>query len=308
VAAAEAGCRSISFPSLGTGVYRYPLNEAAGIALRTLHDYLDFVSSTPITLVRFVLFDNETFDSFCFALFKLFPHPWTMDEMDVDGATDYQTVEEVRHYDERMRLLRNVDAENTTILEYLPIQSDWKVMEIGTGTGAFARTVAKQVDQVVAVDLSAVMLEYAQLKAREEQLDNIEFVHNSFLTFEVPENEKRFNLVLSSLALHHLPDAWKAQAVKRIFDSLAPGGLFVLIDVVWQMSGCDFDAYFAKLLENKFHPGMLQAIIDHAKKEYSTFGWIMEGILKQAGFSILTNEPFSPITTLYIAKKPDTEA
>ncbi|MDD3588402.1 MAG: macro domain-containing protein [Thermoguttaceae bacterium] len=307
VAAAQHGCRSISFPSLGTGAYHYPLDQAAEIALQTLRDYLDSVRSTPIKLARFVLFDAATFDSFCSALFKIFPHPWTMDETDVHGATDYQSVEEVRRYDERMRLLRNVDAENASILEHLPIQPHWNVMEIGTGTGAFARAIAKQVKRVVAVDLSAAMLEYAQLKAREEQLENIQFVRNGFLTFEIPKNENRFNLVLSSLALHHLPDTWKAQAVKRIYDSLLPGGLLVLIDVVWQMPGCDFDTYFAEMLENKFHPGMILAICDHAKKEYSTFGWVMEGILTQAGFSILTKEPFSPITTLYIAKKSTTE-
>lgn len=38
--AAERGCRSIAFPSISTGAYGYPLDEASRIALRTIQKYL----------------------------------------------------------------------------------------------------------------------------------------------------------------------------------------------------------------------------------------------------------------------------
>ena len=50
---------SISFPSISTGVYAYPIDEAAGIALNTVIKF--FRSIEQIKLVRFVLFDDRTF-------------------------------------------------------------------------------------------------------------------------------------------------------------------------------------------------------------------------------------------------------
>jgi O-acetyl-ADP-ribose deacetylase (regulator of RNase III) len=51
----ELGLRSIAFPSISTGAYRFPIGEAARHAVTTVRDYLTGVGTT-ITLVRFVLF------------------------------------------------------------------------------------------------------------------------------------------------------------------------------------------------------------------------------------------------------------
>ena len=52
--------KSLSFPSISTGAYRYPFQEASEIALQTV---LDFLKSHPYPeLVRFVLFGEEGFN------------------------------------------------------------------------------------------------------------------------------------------------------------------------------------------------------------------------------------------------------
>jgi O-acetyl-ADP-ribose deacetylase (regulator of RNase III) len=51
---------SIAFPSISTGIYGYPVEEASRVALKTVTDYLK--SHPEIKLVRFVLFDSRTFD------------------------------------------------------------------------------------------------------------------------------------------------------------------------------------------------------------------------------------------------------
>jgi len=51
---------SIAFPSISTGIYGYPVEEASRIALKTVMDYLK--NHPEIKLVRFVLFDSRTFD------------------------------------------------------------------------------------------------------------------------------------------------------------------------------------------------------------------------------------------------------
>lgn len=53
---------SIAFPSISTGAYGYPFKEAAGIAVKTVHDYLN--THPEIKLVRFVLFDEQTFKAY----------------------------------------------------------------------------------------------------------------------------------------------------------------------------------------------------------------------------------------------------
>jgi O-acetyl-ADP-ribose deacetylase (regulator of RNase III) len=51
---------SVAFPSISTGIYGYPVEEASRIALKTVMDYLE--NHPEIKLVRFVLFDSNTFD------------------------------------------------------------------------------------------------------------------------------------------------------------------------------------------------------------------------------------------------------
>jgi len=55
--ASSKGIKSIAFPSISTGAYGYPLEEAAGIALRTAVNYLK--EHDEIELVRFVLFGKK---------------------------------------------------------------------------------------------------------------------------------------------------------------------------------------------------------------------------------------------------------
>ncbi len=50
---------SIAFPSISTGIYGYPVEEASRIALRTVIEYLK--THPEITLLRFVLFDSNTY-------------------------------------------------------------------------------------------------------------------------------------------------------------------------------------------------------------------------------------------------------
>jgi len=61
--------KSIAFPAISTGVYGYPVQDAAHIALKTTIDYLK--EHSDIELVRFVLFDRKTYDIFIEELKKL---------------------------------------------------------------------------------------------------------------------------------------------------------------------------------------------------------------------------------------------
>ena len=57
--AADRGIRTIAFPSVSTGVYSYPLDEAAGIAVRAAVDFVN-VNPDAIDEIVWVLFDPVT--------------------------------------------------------------------------------------------------------------------------------------------------------------------------------------------------------------------------------------------------------
>ncbi|KUL50890.1 O-acetyl-ADP-ribose deacetylase [Streptomyces sp. A1499] len=59
--AAELGARTVAFPAISTGVYRWPLDDAARIAVRTVREAAD---PADFDEVRFVLFDRAAYDVF----------------------------------------------------------------------------------------------------------------------------------------------------------------------------------------------------------------------------------------------------
>ncbi|HEY79103.1 MAG TPA: O-acetyl-ADP-ribose deacetylase [Dehalococcoidia bacterium] len=65
--AAEHGLTSVSFPSISTGVYRYPVDQAAKVALKTVVSFLG-EQATSIKEVVFVLFDYRTYQEYAAAL------------------------------------------------------------------------------------------------------------------------------------------------------------------------------------------------------------------------------------------------
>ncbi|MET7320934.1 O-acetyl-ADP-ribose deacetylase [Streptomyces sp. NPDC005549] len=55
----ELGARTVAFPAISTGVYRWPLDDAACIAVETVR-----TTGTSVTEVRFVLFDDRAYGAF----------------------------------------------------------------------------------------------------------------------------------------------------------------------------------------------------------------------------------------------------
>jgi O-acetyl-ADP-ribose deacetylase len=58
----QKGLKSIAFPSLSTGAYGYPLDEAARVAVKTVIDYLK--ANSVFDRVGFVLFGSESFNAY----------------------------------------------------------------------------------------------------------------------------------------------------------------------------------------------------------------------------------------------------
>jgi O-acetyl-ADP-ribose deacetylase (regulator of RNase III) len=64
----EHGLRSVAFPSISTGAYGYPLQEAAPVALRSVRRFLISQPKAGIELVRFVLYGRNAYRVYAEAL------------------------------------------------------------------------------------------------------------------------------------------------------------------------------------------------------------------------------------------------
>jgi O-acetyl-ADP-ribose deacetylase (regulator of RNase III) len=59
----ELGAKTVAFPAISTGVFGYPVDEAAPVAIRAVRE-----ADTRVEEVRFVLFDPATYEAFRIAL------------------------------------------------------------------------------------------------------------------------------------------------------------------------------------------------------------------------------------------------
>lgn len=221
---------------------------------------------------------------------------------------DYTAAAQAREYEKRHGSVRDIARENQNLTARLEAHlprplAESHILEIGTGTGAFARTVSPLCASVTALDAAQAMLDVAQEEAQALNRTNIEFLNAGFLTYNFPNEE--YDAVVTSLALHHLPDVWKAEALANIFRTLKPGGIFLLVDVMFGCEGGEMAQYVPTLATPDLGPVMQEALIGHIAKEYSTLSWIMAAIVEHSGLKILTHEKFGPVAELIEARKEE---
>jgi demethylmenaquinone methyltransferase/2-methoxy-6-polyprenyl-1,4-benzoquinol methylase/phosphoethanolamine N-methyltransferase len=106
-----------------------------------------------------------------------------------------------------------------------------RILEVGCGTGSLAlaaKTQAGPGSQVAGIDVAPDMLEAARRKAASAGLE-IQFKLGRIEAIPFPDAQ--FDLVLSSLMLHHIPgDEAKQQALIEVFRVLKPGGRLLIVD------------------------------------------------------------------------------
>jgi ubiquinone/menaquinone biosynthesis C-methylase UbiE len=213
------------------------------------------------------------------------PPGWMLDEIASAGRENLD-VGHVAHYDAK----ENADADAELLLcEGLGLQPDATVVDLGAGTGQFALAAAAAAARVVAADVSPAMLERLRTKRDDAGLTNLEIVNAGFLSYE--HRGPKPDLVYSRLALHHLPDAWKALALARIARMLSPGGAFRLLDVVYSFEPSEaqgrLEAWCASAEDNGIeHDWSRAELEEHVREEHSTFSWLLEPMIERSGLRI----------------------
>ena len=105
------------------------------------------------------------------------------------------------------------------------------VLDVGCGTGTLtiaAKDRAGPTGQVHGIDASPEMIDVAREKAGKKGAD-VDF--RVGLIEDIPFPDGQFDVVLSSLMLHHLPDDVKRQGFQEIRRVLKPDGRFLAIDL-----------------------------------------------------------------------------
>jgi ubiquinone/menaquinone biosynthesis C-methylase UbiE len=108
--------------------------------------------------------------------------------------------------------------------------SDKKILDVGSGTGTIALMVkqAHPSAEVIGIDGAPQILEIARGKARDL---GIEIRFDQGMSFDLPYPNESFDVVLTTVMLHHLSRADKQTTAREMYRVLRPGG---------QLFGADF--------------------------------------------------------------------
>lgn len=125
------------------------------------------------------------------------------------------------------------------ILDFADVKGTEKTLDIATGAGFTAFTLAPKVADVVATDLTPEMVAKASELAQEQSLENVTF--SVAAAESLPFATSSFDLVTCRLAPHHFQDV--PRFLSEVYRVLRKDGLFCIVDsvspesealIVWQ--------------------------------------------------------------------------
>jgi 2-polyprenyl-3-methyl-5-hydroxy-6-metoxy-1,4-benzoquinol methylase len=189
-------------------------------------------------------------------------------------------------------------------LTRLGVQPGWRIADIGCGTGTLACEAAKMGATVDAVDIAPAMLALAEIQARDSRV-SLKTQSAGLLSFNFAPDT--FDLIVSEFTLHHLPDFWKAVALARMVRAIKPGGRLFLRDIVFVgvPDGAERDIGQWADFNIKNHDFPREDVATHMRDEHSTFGWVIERMLTDVGFTLVSADYHAPLHGTYLCRKPD---
>jgi ubiquinone/menaquinone biosynthesis C-methylase UbiE len=112
---------------------------------------------------------------------------------------------------------------HSLLLKYVP-QNCENAIEIGCGTGAFARQLAARCRRVIGLDLSAQMIRVA--RSRSTQFNNLEFQVADAMSWDFPRSQ--FDFICSIATFHHLD---QRELLLKLKHALKPRGVLLVLDL-----------------------------------------------------------------------------
>jgi 2-polyprenyl-3-methyl-5-hydroxy-6-metoxy-1,4-benzoquinol methylase len=185
----------------------------------------------------------------------------------------------------------------------LGVKPGWRVADIGCGHGVMACEAALMGAEVDAVDISPAMLALTTITTRDRRAA-VRTQSAGLLSFAYAPSS--YDLIISEFTLHHLPDFWKAVALARIFAALKPGAQFFLRDIVYASmpDGVERNVEQWADFNTKNHDLERDSVVTHMRDENSTFAWVMERMLEEIGFRLMSADYHAPLHGTYLLQKP----
>ena len=139
---------------------------------------------------------------------------------------------EAENFDKQVQ--RNIPCYNQmleALINAIPdTKENPKILDLGCGTGNITLKILERFPEakITCLDLSENMIEIAKNKLSD--YDNVDYIIGDFTTTEITE---KYDAIVSSLALHHIPnDKEKEIMYKAIYEALNTGGVFYNADVI----------------------------------------------------------------------------
>jgi len=172
---------------------------------------------------------------------------------------------------------------------YLP--QDFKphrILDLGCGTGNLTEQIRLHFPEadITAVDISQEILKECEARFRGDQKMN--YVQADFR--ELPFDPGSFDLVMSSIAIHHIQDPDKKTLYQRIYELLPPGGLFIFADQTRGITDEIYARHLERWKEEAFKLGSSQENwqmwMEHqeAHDHHSPVAWHLDK-LRSCGFT-----------------------
>lgn len=136
--------------------------------------------------------------------------------------------ERARTWDDEPARLERARAIAGRIAEVVPLDASTRLLEYGAGTGLVTQELAEQVGAVSLADPSSGMREVMTEKVEAGVLPADARIWDLDLTVDPPPDE-RFDLVMTVMALHHVPEL--APVLRGFADLLSEGGHLCVVDL-----------------------------------------------------------------------------
>ena len=230
---------------------------------------------------------------------------WLYDEFQYVGV-DYAAIETARKFDARHKHFRDFAKECEKFRARVGLRSTDVALDLGCGSGAPTLEIAKFCKTVYACDPSPAMLNVFEEKLAASNVSNVLLQNAGFLTFSPPPEP--IDVAIASIALHHLPNFWKAVALKRVADVLKPGGALYVVDVVFEFPVEEWRDGVEILLRDMGAATSVDGVgaeaFKHVSAEFSDFDWAFEEAAARAGLTLEASFRETSFLRAFVFRKP----
>lgn len=165
------------------------------------------------------------------------------------------------------------------IAETIELEKEMRIFDVGCGPGNLLIALSEKEPslRLIGLDIDPEILAIAQKKRRMPK--TVQFIEASAI--KIPIANEQMDIVVSSLAFHHLSTQQKQEALREIYRVLKPGGTFWLFDFLpprtWFARFLSLLYQYVEEIDDNIS-GMLEQMIDHAGFRNQTRQWDMYGI------------------------------